>query len=282
MRFLKALILLFLALVVFGLGGFFTYEMLVKPKLLLKQELESRTTASGGPVPVEDPSLAEFDSAMKVKKSGDPVRAQSALSAFVEQNPHSTKIAEARTALGEVNADIFFSTIPSPDKEEYVVQQGDALAKIEKKLKTNAELLTRSNNLNDPRKLRIGQVLIISHPQFTLVINRREKTVTLLNRGKFFKQYPVKSWNAPDTKTPPPANVRVKEKIAWQNGARVSFGSKNYAGSSRWVSLTATAYTLYTDPAEGGVKAPSGIALGAEDMEELSTLLTVNLPVTME
>jgi hypothetical protein len=143
-------------------------------------------------------------------------------------------------------------------------------------------LLTRSNNLDDPRKLRIGQVLIVSHPQFSLVITRKDKTVTLLNRGKFFKQYPVKSWNVPETKTALPANVKVKEKIAWKKGARVAFGSKDYAGSSRWVSLTAPGYTLYTDPAEGGEKAPSGIAIGAEDMEELSTLLTVNVPVTME
>ena len=282
MRFFKALILLLLALVVFGSGGFFTYLWVVRPKLMLKQELNGRTAASGEQAPPADPSLPEFENAMKLKKSGDLVQAQAALAVFVEHNPHSARIAEARTALGEVNTDIFFSTIPSPDKEQYVVQPGDALAKIEKKLKTNAELLTRSNNLNDPGKLRVGQVLIVSHPQFSLVVNRRERTVTLLNKGNFFKQYPVKAWNVPDTKSPLAANVKVKEKIAWKDGARVSFGSKDYAGSSRWVSLTAPGYTLYTDPAEGGQKAPSGIALGAEDMEELSTLLTVNLPVTME
>ncbi|MEI8343263.1 MAG: LysM peptidoglycan-binding domain-containing protein, partial [Verrucomicrobiota bacterium] len=193
MRFIKALILLLLALGVFGSAGYFTYELLVKPKVELKQELDNRVLM-GDPTPPPDPSLPELEYCLKLKKSGDLVGARTALEAFLEHNPKSTKLTEARAALGEVNTDIFFSRIPSPDKEEYVVKPGDALAKIERKLKTNAELLTRSNNLDDPRKLRIGQVLIVSHPQFALTINRKEKTVMLFNHGKFFKQYPVKAW----------------------------------------------------------------------------------------
>jgi len=281
MRFIKALILLLLAAAVFGSAGYFSYELLVKPKVELKQELDTKVLM-GDPTPPPDPSVPELDYCLKLKKSGDLVRARAALEAFLEHNPRSTRITDARIALGEVNTDVFFSRIPSPDKEEYVVKPGDALAKIERKLKTNAELLMRCNNLDDPRKLRIGQVLIVSHPQFALTINRTEKSVMLFNHGKFFKQYPVKVWNAPDAKTPAPANVKVKEKIAWKNGARVSFGTKEYAGSSRWVAFTVPGYTLYTDPAEGGVKSPSGIALGAEDMEELSTLLAANLQVTIQ
>lgn len=281
MRFLKAFILLLLAVAIFGSAAYFTYLLILKPKIELKQELDTKVL-TGGPTPPPDPSLPELEYCLKLKKSGELVAAKSALEAFIEHNQHSTVLPDARTALGEVNTDIFFSRIPSPDKEEYVVKPGDALAKIERKLKTNAELLTRTNNLDDPRKLRVGQVLIISHPQFSLTINRREKTVTLFNHGKFFKQYAVKSWNAPDLKTPSPGNVRVKEKIAWKNGARVSFGTKEYAGSSHWISMSASGYTLYTDPAEGGVKGPGGIALGADDMDELSTLLALNLPVTIQ
>ena len=281
MRFLKALFLLLLAAAVFGSGGYFTYLMLVKPRIELKQELDTKILR-GEPTPPPDPSLPEFDECLKIKKAGDLVGAKAALESYIEHYPHSTMLAEARTALGEVNSDIFFSRIPSPDKEQYVVKPGDALAKIERKLKTNAELLTRTNNLDDPRKLRPGQVLIVSHPKFSLVISRKEKTVTLFDHGKFFRQYQVKAWNAPADKTPAPTNVKVKEKIAWKDGSRVSFGTKEYAGSSRWISMTAPGYTLYTDPAEGGQKAPSGIALGAEEMDELSTLLAVNLPVTIQ
>ena len=280
MRFIKALILLLLAVVVFGTGGYFTYQMEVKPRVALKNELDNKVLM-GDPTPPPDPSIPEFNDCLKIKKSGDRVKAQAALQTFLDRNSHSTRIAEARTALGEVNSDLFFSKTPSPDKEEYVVKQGDALAKIERKLKVNNELLTRCNNLDDPHKLRIGQVLIVSHPEFSLILNRKQKTVTLLNHSKFFKQYPVKSWNAPDAKNAAPTNVKVKEKISWKDGARVMFGTKEYMGSSHWISLTVSGYTLYTDPDEGGVKT-NGIALGAEDMDDLSTLLPVNLPVTIQ
>jgi LysM repeat protein len=281
MRLIKTLIILFLGLAVFGSGGYFTYVLLVQPRQLLRKELDAKAV-TGPPTPPPDPSLPDFEACMKIKKSGDLVRAQAALEAFLENNPKSTVLAAAKTALGEVNTDIFFSAIPSPDKEQYVVQRGDALAKIERKLKTTAELIMRTNNLDDPRRLSIGQVLVISHPQFSLVINRREKTVTLLNKGNFFKQYPVKAWNAPVPKAGPPVSARVKEKMAWKNGQRVAFGSKDFAGSARSVSFTVPGCTLYTDPAEGGEPAPGGIALGAEDMEELSTLLGASVPVTME
>ena len=280
MRFIKALILLLLAAAVFGTGGYFTYQMEVKPKVALKRELDNKVLM-GDPTPPPDPTLPELEYCLKLKKSGDLVGAQAALQVFLDQNPRSTKLDEARAALGEVNTDLFFSKTPSPDKEEYVIKPGDALAKIERKLKVNNELLTRCNNLDDPRKLRIGQVLIVSHPQFSLVVNRKQKTVTLFNHGKFFKQYPVKAWNAPDLKIAAPTNVKVKEKVAWKDGARVMFGSKEYMGSSHWISFTAAGYTLYTDPAEGGVKT-NGIALGAEDMDDLSTLLAINLPVTIQ
>ena len=111
MRFIKAFILLLVALAVFGSGGYYTYELLVKPKIELKQELDTRIL-TGDPTPPPDPSLPELDYCLKLKKTGDLVGAQAALVAFLEHNPRSTRMGDARAALGEVNTDIFFSRIP--------------------------------------------------------------------------------------------------------------------------------------------------------------------------
>ena len=143
----------------------------------------------------------------------------------------------------------------------------------------------KQNHLEDPTKLQIGEVLIVSHPQFSLFISRKEKKVTLLNKEKFFKQHKVKLWNAPmpkNLKTAPPITGKVSEIIAWRNHQRVSFGTREYAGSARWVSISETGFTLYTDPDEGGEKAQAGLSLGAEQMEELSTLLARGVPVTIQ
>ncbi len=277
---MKALIILILFVAVFGSAAYFGYDIFVKPKKLLKEEI-----AQGPLPPPPDPSVAEFEKCIQLKQAGKLIDAQKALEHFIDDNPSSTKIDDARDALGEVNIDLFFSKTPSPDKEQYVVQRGDALAKIQHKLKTTAEQIMKQNNLDDPRKLQVGQVLVVSHPEFSVIIARKEQKVVVLNRQKFFKQYKVKSWNAPMATTPkpaPPQKGKVVEIIAWKSGQRVAFGTRDYAGSPRWISLSIPGFTLYTDPEEGGEKAPSGLALGAEEMQELSTLLARGVPVTIE
>jgi hypothetical protein len=55
------------------------------------------------------------------------------------------------------------------------------------------------------------------------------------------------------------------------------------ARTARWIALGAAGYTLYTDaPVADGAKPPAGLGLDAEEMEELSTLLNKNTPVTIQ
>src|SRR5581483_4006382 len=273
----KALVILVLVAVIFGGAAYFGWDLFVRPTQELKEE-----TAFGTPTPPPDPTIPEFEKCMTLKNEHKLVEARAAFENFLENYPGSTKLDEAKDAIGELNIDIFFSATPSPEKEEYTIQLGDALVKIEKKLKFPGELIMRSNNLDDPRRLSVGQVLYISHPQFNVVINRKEKKVILYNHARFFKQYRAKAWAVPPSKNNAPLNAKITELAAWKNGQRVAFGTKDYIGSSHWVQMNASNYTLYTDPAEGGEKAPAGIALSASDMEELSALLTKGVPVTIE
>jgi hypothetical protein len=275
---LKGVVLLALAGAVFGTAGWFGFQLFIKPHQIPPEEL-----VGGKLAPPPDLSIPEFEKAMKVKESRQPLAAREALEKFTENFPFSSKLGEARKALGEVNADIFFSTIEAPEKIRYEVRPGDALNKIERKFKTSGEVLMRCNNLDDPRRLRVGQVLMISQPDFALVIERKTHAVTLLNKGKFFKSYAASTWTAPIPKKgmeKVEIAAKVKGKTAWANGAPVNFGSKDYAGSVRWVELTARNFTLYSDSASGP-KPPGGIGLPPEEMEELSTLLGRGVPVTI-
>ena len=271
---LKGLFLLALCTVVFGAAGWFGYQLLIAPRQVPPGEL-----VGGKPALPPDPSLPEFEKAMSVKASRQPVAAREALERFIENYPFSTKLGEARKALGAVNSDIFFTSIPAPEKIRYEVHSGDSLGKIERKLKITPELLMRCNNLDDPRRLRVGQVLMVSPADFSAIIDRKTHAVLLLNKGKFFREYSAASWNAPVVKKGMekialPAKVNKKE--AWYNGEQVNFGSKEYTESARWVELTVKGYTLYT---EGGQKPTAGIGMHPEDMDELSTLLTKGVRV---
>ena len=272
---LKALVILGLAGAVFGSAGWFAYQLFVKPNHVPVEEMHA-------PIQPPDPSLPELDKALALKKARKLVEARTSLEQFLENYPFSTKLKEAREALGRVNTDIFFSAVPAPEKIRYEVRSGDALAKIERKLKTTREMLMRCNNLDDPTRLRIGQILMVNQPDFSVIIDRKEQTLIVLNHLRFFKQYKAASWNVPPVKKgmeKVAISAKVTEKIAWRDGARVAFGTKEYDGSQRWVEINAKGYTLYT---EGGQKPQAGIGFAPDDMEELSTLLGKNVPVLIQ
>ena len=142
----------------------------------------------------------------------------------------------------------------------------------------------RMNNLNSTM-LRVGERLLISHPDFSLVIQRKAKLVVLLNKGAFFKQYHVEEVKLPP-KQPARSVTKVAEIMAWRGGKRVGFGTKEFIGSTRWIRLVAPGYILYSVPdgAHPNVDQPppqAGLAMAASDVEELSALVNGRTQVTI-
>ena len=77
--------------------------------------------------------------------------------------------------LGQVNISILLSRYPAPGKTEYTVKKGDVIARVASKMKTTPDLIMRMNNMNSTM-LRIGERLMISHPDFSLFIQRKERS----------------------------------------------------------------------------------------------------------
>jgi LysM repeat protein len=289
--FLKAFVIIALAVAVFGTAGYYAYELFVRPQKALQAE-----RALGPQAPPPDPSLPEYDKCMEVVHKGDVLASRAVLAAFVEHNPKSSKIDEARDQLGELNSKIFFSPRPAPEKQVYLVRKGDVLNKVARVTRTTPELLMRANGLTGIM-LRIDQKLYYTPAEFSLAVSRKRKMVTLLNYGKFFKQYPVRDMPtahaAPAKKggaTPPPMKLagKVMEKIAWgANGGRLIFSDKDYASANHWITIGVPGHTIYSDPdPQSGArlnKPPAGgIGIAPEAAAELSILLTKGNPVTIE
>jgi len=281
-RFLiKTLILLVLATAIFGSAAFFGYMMFVMPKEELRDDQAAGMTAS----PPPDTTIPEFEKCMALVNQHKVIESRAALENFIANYPASTRLEAAKDALGRVNVDIFLSAIAAPEKEAYTIQKGDALAKIEKKLKVSGGMIMRSNNIDNPRMLRVGDVLYVSHPQFSLVVSRKEHEVTLYNHAKFFKQYRATTWNVPPSKTNAPITAKVTDVAAFVNSQRVAPGTREFVEAPvHWIQFSASSYTLYTDPHENGTaEVPAaGIALNGSEMDELSALLTRGVPVTIE
>src|SRR5262249_44938734 len=153
------------------------YKMFVQPQIALKQE-----KALPPQPPPPDPTVPEFNKCVAIRKGGKVVEARDAFYSFIEHYPESTKIDEAKNLLGELNTDIYLSTIAAPEKETYIVKKGDVIDRVANHLKTTGEALMRANNLQRTM-LQIGQKLTVAPGDFSLVISHKTNKVTVLNKG---------------------------------------------------------------------------------------------------
>jgi LysM repeat protein len=278
---MKWLLALLLALIIFGGAAWFGYNTFVKEEIAVKKEQRGEVT----PAPTPDISLPEFQAAAQLRQEGKLAEARDALIAFIQKYPAGLHVEEAKDLLGEVNVDILLSRYPSPEKTQYIVKSGDVLVKISRKLKTTPELIMRMNNMSGTM-LRIGEQILISHPDFSIVIQRKPNLVVLLNHGAFFKQYHVQEAKL-SPKQPAKITGKVAETMAWKNGKRIGLGNKDYISSTRWIRIAgAPGYTLYSTPDSAHPNLdqpppPVGLGLGASDIEELSSLVNNRTPVTI-
>jgi hypothetical protein len=277
---MKWLIVLLLAIVVFGGAAFFSYQLFVKPERNIIAEKSGEIPVS----PVPDISGPEFEALAKLRQENRLTEARDGLVLFLQKYPSGMHVEEARDLLGDINTEILLSPYRSPEKEDFVVRCGIVLAKIPKKTKTTPELIMRTNNLSNTM-LRVGERLLISHPDFSLFIQRKTQIVVLLDHGQFFKRYRIKTVKL-SPKQPARINTRVAEILAFKGGKRVGFGSKEYIGSTRWIRLNQPGYFLYseadaTHKDESGQATPPGLGLAASDVEELSSLVSTKTAVTI-
>ncbi len=277
---MKWLFVLLLAIVIFGAAAFFSYNLFVKQEIAVRAE----QSAEAPQQPPPDFSLPEFRAAQALKEDGKLNETREALIGFLERYPTGPHAEEAKDLLGETNLSILLSRYPAPDKTEYIVKKGDVLARVAAKVKSTPELIMRMNSLNGTM-LHIGERLLISHPEFSLFVQRKEQIVVMLDHGNFFKRYRVLTVKWP-ARQPPKITTRVAEVMAWKNGKRVGFGSKDYVNSLRWLRLAAPGYVLYADPNSAGANAglpppPHGLEMRASDLVELSALVNNKTPVTI-
>ena len=277
---MKWLFVLFLALIIFGGAAWFGYSLFFKQQIAVEKEQRGEIP----PEPRADISLPEFQAAAKLRQEGKMAEARGALIAFIQKYPTGLHVEEAKDLLGEINIDILLSRTPSPEKQEYIVKPGDVLQNVARKVKSTPELIMRMNSMSSTM-LHIGERLLISHPEFSIIIQRKGKLVVVLDHGAFFKQYHIQEEKL-GPKQPPKVVTKVSEVMAWRDGKRVGFGTKEYMGSTRWIRLAASAYTVFSvvDTAHPNLEQPappSGIGLAATDVEELSGLVNKHTPVTI-
>ena len=273
----KVLIIAGLSIGIFGGGGYLAYRLFFK-------KADSLRLGGYHPVvtPTPDPGLAMFEQANQEIARGEKESGEKILLALVQNLPNSQKNNDAKRLLSSLHMQAFFSAMPGPDKIEYVVARGDSMVKIASKTKCAAELIFKVNGL-DGLTIQPGQKFILPKGDFSLLISLKNRDMTLLNKGTFFRWYEPLEFKLPAATVA--GQFKIREKIAWFAGARVAFGEKNYLGSSRWIVINSSGTAIYseTNPQSPNAQKPgNGIMLTAPDMEELFALVAKDTPVVVK
>ena len=252
MRTFKFLTLLALGLLIFGSAAFFSYELFIKPSRAEKRERVLEASAPAA-TPTPDPGAPEFQRLQKLQAAGKTIPARDGWRVWIDANPKSPLLGQARKQLGDANLLILFDATANPSIITYTVVKGDSLAKIAGKQHSNAELIQKANQLPNIN-LQIGQQLVIPALNVSLELDRSARTLTLLDNGAFLKEYALLSAPAAP-KNPATINSKVLDKVAGAGGKRVAFGDKSYAQSEKTVLLT-QAPAIVSAPAQSATPLP--------------------------
>lgn len=270
---IRALTILVLTGLIFGTAAYFAYELYWKPQKLDQLDREAKAIAPVTMTPT-DYTLPAYQKAVAAARGPDVEAGKAALHEFIQNYPDSPNLGAARKLLGEINSKQFFSSSDTKDKVVYTVASRDSLVRIASKFKSSAELIFRVNNLENIN-LQIGQRLAIPQPEVTITLDKKAHTVTVQNKGQFFREYKILSFKSPAAA----AGAKVTDKFAMADSKRVAFGDKSYAGGDRVVMISG-GVTM-----RGGVEGsplPAGIVLSQDDMDEIFLLVSRGTPVTMQ
>jgi len=270
---IRALTILVLTALIFGTAAYFSYELYWKPQQLDRLDKEAKAITPVSITPT-DYTLPAYEKAVQAQKTGDVAAGRAALTDFIANYPTSPNIPAAKKLLGELNSRQFFSKTDTSDKVVYTVASRDSLVKIASKFKSSAELIFQVNNLENIN-LQIGQRLAIPQVDTTVVLNRKAQTITVNNKGQFFREYTILSYKSPN----PPAGGKVTDKFGLKDSKRIPFGDKEYADCDRVIMISGGA--TIRGIAEGAPP-PPGIIVSDDDAEEIFLLVSRGTPVTMQ
>lgn len=232
-----------------------------------------------------DSSLHYLTQAKTLQASGDYSGARQAAYQVLEANQNGRTADSARQLLSEIHTELVFSARQMEEKQEYVIQSGDSLARIARTFNTTVELLQKGNNLKGSM-IRQGDRLRILKGDFSVRVDKSDNLLDVFFNGKFFKRYQVGTGKFAKT---PEGDFEINDRIAqptwWRpDGKAIPFGDPENLLGTHWLSLNVRGYGIHGtwEPDTIGQQASAGcVRLLNEDIEELFALLPLRTPVTI-
>lgn len=271
---------LIVAIISFGilsaviLGAYWVWENEISKEKSALVEMEQID------VPKPDPGLRYFTEANTLLERGEIKAGRDRLLELVRIYRDSKKFKESKRIIGEINLDEIFTGQNNTAKKEHIVQPGESLALIANNAGTTIDYIKQASGLIKST-LHPGDKLITYPLNFTVIVDVKNETTTLMKDDLFFKEYQVKDINLPKNLRLP-YQTKLKNKTAWSEGKKISFTNKKFSHAEKWLQCTSKSIVVapyrkrdYSSEA----KKPKGIFLNDPDMEELYTLLPNSTPI---
>jgi len=252
--------------------------------------VESATAPS---VPASPAAAALLAEAAALEKAGDLVGARTKYLALLAAATDAKTRDIAEKGLGAVNPALYISTLPAPEKIDYVVRKGDSLARIAKRLGTTVELITKNNTIARPDRIQAGDRVRVVTGRFAVAVSKKRNDLVLTLNGQFFKRYAVSCGK--DNKTPVGTfviNDKIVEPPWWRpDGKVVPYGDKENILGTRWMSIKATGQTpdakgygihgTWDEASIGKSESAGCVRMRNPEVEEAFILLPIGTPVTI-
>jgi hypothetical protein len=141
--------------------------------------------------------------------------------------------------LHTLNERIIFSRFPCTGAVYHEVEGGDYLSTIARKYGVHFDSIARINQVN-PDRIRLGQKLKIIKGECSIVVDKKDLTLTWYLDGKWVRQYPC--CVGPEDKTPAGSYTITRKEVdpAWPDpvsGRVYKHGHPSNILGSRWMTL---------------------------------------------
>jgi LysM repeat protein len=209
------------------------------------------------------------------------IQARDALWAILDEHPDSDQLDQVEQLIGKISVELLYS--PALAEEEgdliYKIASGDTLASIGRRFGVSYDLLMTINHIADERNLTVGKRLKIPNVDFSILVDKTENKLHLMNKGKLFKTYRIRT-GKDDWRTPTGAYsvLRKVKDPTWNKPGGRSYppGDPENALGSRWMAFEGSMLGIHgTNKAETiGTYASEGcVGLLNEEVEELYDLV---------
>lgn len=229
---------------------------------------------------------AELGMARLLARGNSFVQAKERLEALLDKNLPEDLKRSVQDELGTINIQILFSRATDEEDIVYNIAAGDSLGLISKKYNVPMELLMLKNDISDPRRLTVGRRVLVPINRFSMVVDRHSNTLTVLDDGKFFKRYPVRT--GMDDYMTPRGEYKIISKSKnpeWvdpKTARRYPPGHAENELGTRWMAFQGSMLGIHgtIHPDSVGLYSSNGcIGMRKEDVEELYVYIPRNTPL---